>query len=60
MPTERPTVPTTIRANESTVREINAWQVQRINAGLADVAAGRVELAETLFARIAAKHGWNR
>lgn len=36
----------------------NAWQVERIKAGLADVAAGRVRPAEEVFAEISKRHGW--
>jgi predicted transcriptional regulator len=38
--------------------ETNAWQVERIKAGLADARAGRVSPAEEVYAAIAAKHGW--
>lgn len=36
----------------------NAWQIERIEAGLADAKAGRVVGADTLFGGIAKKHGW--
>jgi predicted transcriptional regulator len=40
--------------------EANAWQVQRIEEGLAAAREGRVRPAEEVFAEIAAKHGWQR
>jgi predicted transcriptional regulator len=40
--------------------EANAWQVERIKAGIADAREGRVQPAEEVFADIAAKHGWSR
>lgn len=40
--------------------EANAWQVQRIEDGLAAAREGRVRPAEDVFADIAAKHGWRR
>ncbi len=40
--------------------DANAWQVERIKAGLADAERGDVIPAEELFAEIAAKHGWTR
>lgn len=40
--------------------EANAWQVQRIEEGLAAAREGRVRPAEDVFADIAAKHGWRR
>ena len=40
--------------------EANAWQVQRIEEGLAAAREGRVRLADDVFADIAAKHGWRR
>lgn len=40
--------------------ETNAWQVERIKAGLAAARDGRVRPAEDVFAGIAAKHGWDR
>jgi predicted transcriptional regulator len=40
--------------------EANAWQVQRIEDGLAAAREGRVRPAEDVFADIAAKHGWQR
>lgn len=39
--------------------ETHAWQMERIEAGLEDARAGRVELADEVFAAIAEKHGWN-
>lgn len=38
--------------------EANAWQVERIKAGLADAEAGRTVPAVNVHAEIAAKHGW--
>lgn len=40
--------------------DANAWQVERIKAGLADVRAGRVRPADDVLAEIAAGHGWQR
>lgn len=40
--------------------DANAWQVERIKAGLADAKAGRVSAADDVLAEIAAKHGWQR
>lgn len=40
--------------------ETNAWQIERIEAGLADASAGRVRPAEDVLGDIAAKHGWSR
>lgn len=40
--------------------EANAWQVERIKAGLADAEAGRIEPADEVFDAIAARHGWAR
>ena len=40
--------------------EANAWQVERIEDGLAEARAGRVRPAEEVFSAIAAKHGWAR
>jgi predicted transcriptional regulator len=38
--------------------EANAWQVERIKAGIEDAREGRVHPAEDVFAAIAEKHGW--
>ncbi|WP_072384043.1 CopG family ribbon-helix-helix protein [Novosphingobium sp. NDB2Meth1] len=38
--------------------ERNAWQIERIEAGLADLRAGRVIPAEDVFSEIGEKHGW--
>lgn len=38
--------------------ETNAWQVERIRAGIEDAREGRVRSAREAFAEIAAKHGW--
>lgn len=40
--------------------DTNAWQVERIGAGLAAARAGRVAPADQVFSTIAAKHGWSR
>lgn len=40
--------------------EANAWQMERITAGIEAARAGRVRPAEEVFAGIAAKHGWSR
>ena len=40
--------------------EANAWQISRINEGIAAAREGRVRPAEDVFADIAAKHGWSR
>jgi predicted transcriptional regulator len=40
--------------------ETNAWQVERIEEGLAAAHEGRVRPAEDVFAGIAKKHGWSR
>jgi len=38
----------------------NAWQIERIKAGIAAAREGRVRPADDVFADIAAKHGWPR
>lgn len=38
----------------------NAWQVERINAGIAAAQAEHVRPAENVFSDIAAKHGWSQ
>lgn len=40
--------------------EANAWQMERIVAGIEAARAGRVQPADEVFAGIAAKHGWSR
>jgi len=40
--------------------DANAWQLERIKAGVAAAREGRVRPAERVFADIAAKHGWSR
>lgn len=40
--------------------DANAWQVERIKAGLDDARAGRVKPAGNVFTAIARKHGWAR
>ena len=41
-----------------TYLEANAWQMERIEAGVAAARAGHVKPADDVFAEIAAKHGW--
>ncbi len=36
------------------------WQIERIEAGLANVKARRTVPADELFAAIAEKHGWSQ
>jgi predicted transcriptional regulator len=38
----------------------NAWQVERIKAGLAAAREGQTLPADEVFANISAKHGWSR
>jgi len=38
--------------------ERNAWQIERIEAGLADMRAGKVFPAEDVFAEIGKKYDW--
>lgn len=38
--------------------EANSWQIERIQAGLADLRAGRTRSADDVFAAIAGKHGF--
>lgn len=40
--------------------EANAWQMERIAAGIAAAREGKVMLADEVFDGIAAKHGWSR
>lgn len=40
--------------------EANAWQMERITAGIEAARAGKVQPADEVFAGIAAKHGWVR
>lgn len=40
--------------------EANAWQVERIQEGIAAAREGRVVPAVDVFDAIAAKHGWSR
>ncbi|MGO8866304.1 MAG: CopG family ribbon-helix-helix protein [Alphaproteobacteria bacterium] len=40
--------------------ETNAWQIERIEAGIAAAREGRVRPAEEVFADIATKHGLRR
>ena len=39
--------------------ETNAWQIERIKAGIAAAREGRVRPADDVFADIGAKHGWS-
>lgn len=43
-----------------TYLEANAWQMERIEAGVAAVRAGHVKPANDVFAEISSKHGWAR
>ena len=38
--------------------EANAWQIERISAGIAAAREGQVRPAEEVFSDIAAKRGW--
>jgi len=38
--------------------DANAWQMERIRAGIEAAREGRVTPAEEVFAEIAARHGW--
>lgn len=38
--------------------DTNAWQVERIKAGMAAARKGKVRPADAVLADIAAKHGW--
>lgn len=56
----------TERTRDDVVREaidqyldVRGWQIERIEAGLADIREGRIIPAETVFAQIAAKRGWS-
>ena len=40
--------------------ETNAWQIERIQDGVAAAREGRVRAADEVFSSIAAKHGWKR
>lgn len=40
--------------------EANAWQMERITAGIEAARAGKVLPADDVFSGIAAKHGWTR
>ena len=40
--------------------ESNAWQMERIEAGITAAREGRVRPADEVFDRIAAKHDWSR
>lgn len=40
--------------------DLTAYQLERIDAGLADARAGRVVDAEEVFAEIDKEHGWTR
>ena len=56
----------TDRTRDEVVREAideylytSAWQMERIEAGLAAVREGRVVPAEEVYARLAARYGWS-
>ena len=38
----------------------NAWQIERIEEGIAAAREQRLRPADDVFANIAAKHGWSR
>lgn len=38
--------------------DTNAWQIERINEGMAAADDGKVIAADKVFSGIAAKHGW--
>jgi predicted transcriptional regulator len=40
--------------------EANAWQMERISAGITALREGKVIPADEVFDGIAAKHGWSR
>jgi predicted transcriptional regulator len=40
--------------------ETNAWQIERIEDGIAAARKGRVRPASEIFSGIARKHGWKR
>lgn len=40
--------------------EANAWQMERITAGIEAARTGKVLPADDVFSGIAAKHGWPR
>ncbi|SIT15163.1 CopG family ribbon-helix-helix protein [Paracoccus saliphilus] len=40
--------------------EANAWQMERIEEGIAASREGKVVPADEVFAGIAARHGWTR
>jgi len=40
--------------------DANAWQIERIKAGIAAAREGRVRPADDVFTDIAEKHGWSR
>ncbi|WP_298165779.1 ribbon-helix-helix protein, CopG family [Novosphingobium sp.] len=40
--------------------ERNAWQIERIEAGIAAAREGQVVPADAVYSRIAARQGWNR
>ena len=55
----------TDRTRDDVVREAideylytSAWQLERIEAGLAAVREGRIVPAEEAYARLAARYGW--
>lgn len=40
--------------------EANAWQIERIRAGIAAADAGQLRPADEVLAEVAARHGWPR
>jgi predicted transcriptional regulator len=40
--------------------DANAWQIERIKAGMAAARKGQTRTAEDVFAGIAGRHGWKR
>lgn len=40
--------------------EANAWQMERISAGIAAAREGKIIPADEVFDGIATKHGWSR
>lgn len=40
--------------------EANAWQMERVKAGIAAAREEKTLPADEVFTRIAAKHGWSR
>jgi predicted transcriptional regulator len=55
-----PVSPRDFQQPNKSANPLEDWQIERIEAGLADVKAGRTVPADVLFAAIAEKYGWNR